>query len=1018
MQTSYGRASRKESKRRRLKRKLQLSTADDTGSPTSQENGETSIIATPRRLTRAQVQVQEELATPPSATTRAATTPPSENERFLRGRRLPMCTDYGSRRHFAFQGQGFFFCHPCDLWDTRLPDCSMKGSRLSKRFACIAKHKCFSHPTTFRAAHCRKSNFQTYKLNNKPAGAFDSGSESGCLSTPSVSSCSTILKDEELDETVDDDDEAGLVTVSAGVATTNTTTVLPAGVRPLGQATLASETSTVDTPAALKMVLQEKEREISTLKGKILLLQQRIQDMARKNKALTSHNAASGDQGNNDTSKNELFKVQVVAAINDVLKAYPRWSSKRTVPLIAQAVWNVDANQPALVKLARKYFRDTIFTPFNILKEMDLAGGTLSYEGIDILRRVETLGIKHFRGSMIPSKSEIKRLAGTIEWFGASKCPFVLKETSKGEAVEFDYGKAMLCITQAFHLEEIGKMRSLSVASSIDGASLTKNLSMIAGGVKVTDRGARCPLTRQPLLDNPTTMKSQSRNLCIPFKLMMGRETKETFAEFATLFAFFDNLGDVETMPAELIDFMPFRCMTNCDLSAQWKGLCKGGAAKVHTLPCTGCATESDGLATPNTRSCVRWCYEHSLVDPEWMCYHKEMATPEHVDTMKTEVAELLSVLGSALEEIRGESMMTSHDLEVEVPVVASTSNATSIHFLPQNLGETRLFSQLLSTELMIRNLDNRGSMETRRENLRQSMQREATIVKLNREIAHGDVRDGAYFLLMNTMPCVLHMENRNGIKLLTMIFIEGLSNAKKKLLYMDVNAEGVRVSRFVVEVENIVNRSMIGSKDDPCQWMCPFDNKKKEIGPITMDNVRTRKVVDSLDILVAFCVTDQARASLWTTALNNYRTAMILLRKREDFTNAEIASYQSHADKFFQAWVRLWQKEGVTNYIHMMGSGHIADYLYKWKNLYRYSQQGWEAMNSLIKTFFFRRTNHGGGVRGRSKKSRLIPIARWLQRRLVFLCRLTEESIREYADANPMPKAYCTQIMSDDVYE
>ena len=98
-------------------------------------------------------------------------------------------------------------------------------------------------------------------------------------------------------------------------------------------------------------------------------------------------------------------------------------------------------------------------------------------------------------------------------------------------------------------------------------------------------------------------------------------------------------------------------------------------------------------------------------------------------------------------------------------------------------------------------------------------MQWEATIVKLNQEIlAHGDVRDGVYFLLMNTMPCVLHMENWNGIKLLTMIFIEGLSNAKKKLLYTDVNAEGLRVSQFVADVENIVHRSMIGSVDDPCQ--------------------------------------------------------------------------------------------------------------------------------------------------------------------------------------------------------
>jgi hypothetical protein len=106
----------------------------------------------------------------------------------------------------------------------------------------------------------------------------------------------------------------------------------------------------------------------------------------------------------------------------------------------------------------------------------------------------------------------------------------------------------------------------------------------------------------------------------------------------------------------------------------------------------------------------------------------------------------------------------------------------------------------------------------------------------------------------------------------------------------------------------------------------------------------------------------------------------MVLLQKKEDFTNETITAYQCHADKFFQAWVCLWQKEGITNYMHMIGSGHLADYLYKWNNLYRFLQQGWEAMNSLIKTFFFQRTSHGGGVWGASKKSRLIPIARWLQ--------------------------------------
>ena len=497
-------------------------------------------------------------------------------------------------------------------------------------------------------------------------------------------------------------------------------------------------------------------------------------------------------------------------------------------------------------------------------------------------------------------------------------------------------------------------------------------------------------------------------------------KTKETFTEFGPLFQFLDNLTDAENLPTEMTGYMPFSCMTNCDLSAQWKGLCKGGATKVHTLPCTGCATESDSLATPNARLCMRWCYEKSAVDEEWMCFHKPMATPEHVGTMQLEVAELISTLNGALEEVQAESKMAHHDVEVEDPLPSSTADSASIHYMPMNARQRQSFSRLLSNELMLRGLDISGSMELRRENLRQSLQREATVSRLGKEIAHGEVKEGAYFLLMHTLPCVLHMENRNGIKLLTMVLIEGLSNAKKKSLYPNVNAEGTRVAQFVSDVEHLINTSILGSKDDPCQWICPFDPKKKEMGPITMDNVRTRRLVDSLDMLVDFCVTDESRASLWITALNNYRTAMILLRKRDDFTNTEIATYQNHADKFFQAWVHLWQIEGITNYIHMIGSGHIADYLYKWKNLYRYSQQGWEAMNSLIKTFFFRRTSHGGGVRGDSKKSRLIPIARWLQRRLVFLCRITESSIRQYAEEHTMPPVFRTQAASleEDIYD
>jgi hypothetical protein len=113
----------------------------------------------------------------------------------------------------------------------------------------------------------------------------------------------------------------------------------------------------------------------------------------------------------------------VLQSIQDVLKKYPRWNSKRTGPLVAQVVWNEGSNLPELLKLSRKHFRDNVFTPYNVLREMDLSGGTLSYEGIDVLRRVETAGLKWYRGSMIPSMSEIKRMASMVEWYARPHCP-------------------------------------------------------------------------------------------------------------------------------------------------------------------------------------------------------------------------------------------------------------------------------------------------------------------------------------------------------------------------------------------------------------------------------------------------------------------------------------------------------------------------------------------------------------------------------------------------------------------
>jgi len=59
--------------------------------------------------------------------------------------------------------------------------------------------------------------------------------------------------------------------------------------------------------------------------------------------------------------------------------------------------------------------------------------------------------------------------------------------------------------------------------------------------------------------------------------------------------------------------------------------------------------------------------------------------------------------------------------------------------------------------------------------------------------------------------------------------------------------------------------------------------------------------------------------------------------------------------------WVDLYKGNHMTNYMHVIGAGHLTYFAKHYGNLYRFSQQGWESLNKLIKHFYYNNTNHGG---------------------------------------------------------
>ena len=91
--------------------------------------------------------------------------------------------------------------------------------------------------------------------------------------------------------------------------------------------------------------------------------------------------------------------------------------------------------------------------------------------------------------------------------------------------------------------------------------------------------------------------------------------------------------------------------------------------------------------------------------------------------------------------------------------------------------------------------------------------------------------------------------------------------------------------------------------------------------------------------------------------------------------TNAMVDEYQRAGDKFYRLWIELTGREGVTNYIHSIGAGHIGYFVRKYHNMYKFSQQGWEHHNKRLLGIYHRHTQRGGNGANENEKGHIHPL-------------------------------------------
>jgi len=127
----------------------------------------------------------------------------------------------------------------------------------------------------------------------------------------------------------------------------------------------------------------------------------------------------------------------------------------------------------------------------------------------------------------------------------------------------------------------------------------------------------------------------------------------------------------------------------------------------------------------------------------------------------------------------------------------------------------------------------------------------------------------------------------------------KGLSQAPCSDIFPDIHDEAHCFDAFFIELNCIVCTKILGSMQNPSQWECPCDWARCELGIICLDNNKTQKVVNGLDLIINFCIA-LGEQSKWKDCIADYRQAMLLLRKKTDLSNDEVKMFQQHVDAFF----------------------------------------------------------------------------------------------------------------------
>jgi hypothetical protein len=153
-------------------------------------------------------------------------------------------------------------------------------------------------------------------------------------------------------------------------------------------------------------------------------------------------------------------------------------------------------------------------------------------------------------------------------------------------------------------------------------------------------------------------------------------------------------------------------------------------------------------------------------------------------------------------------------------------------------------FSNLVMAELRLRKLSIHGNLEDRRQRLKLFLVVEVQIERILQSISRGDEgKEAALVLISQTIPCIMHLENRAGEKLITVLLALGAD------LYQKRHTRGLL--NLASSVQRIVNTRILGTLIHPKQWKMLLGKKNDSVLKVSLSNKKTRQFMENIGVLI-----------------------------------------------------------------------------------------------------------------------------------------------------------------------